>query len=220
MRATARKVLIIQGHPDPQGHHSGHAPADAYAKGAGQAGHQVQHIAIASLDFPLLRSREDLQHGTPPDAIRHAQSAILDADHIVLIYPVWNGGLPALVKGFLEQTFRPTFTFPNARRDERLGFFAALRQRKALPGKTARVVATMMMPALVYRCYFHPHLEKNTLRLASIRSIKESLIGSVEASDGHAREHWRHQRARSRGVVGPDLALAWNLPYQRVGARP
>jgi putative NADPH-quinone reductase len=131
MGATARKVLIIQGHPDPRGHHFGHALANAYAKGAVQAGYQVQHIAIASLDFPLLRSRDDLEHGTAPEAIRHAQSAILDADHIVLIYPVWNGGLPALVTGFLEQTFRPAFTFPNAKRDEQLGFFGALRQRKA-----------------------------------------------------------------------------------------
>lgn len=190
MREPARKVLILQGHPDPRGHHYGHALGNAYADGAVQAGHEVRDIAIAALDFPLLRSREDLEHGTPPEAIRQAQSAILNADHLVLIYPVWNGGLPALVKGFLEQTFRPTFTFPNAKRDERIGFVAALRQRKALQGKTARVVATMQMPAWVYRWYFHPHLEKNALRLAGIRYVKESLIGSVESASGRDRERW------------------------------
>ena len=53
-----RQIAIIQGHPDPAGHHFCHALADAYAKGAEAAGHQVQRIEIAHLDFPLLRTHE------------------------------------------------------------------------------------------------------------------------------------------------------------------
>jgi len=37
----ARRVAIIQGHPDPAGGHFGHALADAYAEGALAAGHAV-----------------------------------------------------------------------------------------------------------------------------------------------------------------------------------
>jgi putative NADPH-quinone reductase len=32
-----------------------------------------------------------------------------------MIYSVWNGAMPAFLKGFLEQTFRPAFTFPDAK---------------------------------------------------------------------------------------------------------
>ncbi len=190
MATQPKHILIIQGHPDPEGHHFGHALAEAYAKGAVEAGHHVDLIIVATLDFPLLRSRDDLEHGTPPDCIREAQSAMLAADHIVLLYPVWNGAMPALLKGFLEQTFRPAFIFPNARRDKPLGFFSSLRQRKVLKGKSARVVVTMQMPAWMYRWYFRPHPEKNTLRLSGIGPIKETLIGLVETPKGDKRARW------------------------------
>jgi len=189
-RRDARRVTIIQGHPDASGHHFGHALAEAYASGALEAGREVHVIDVARLEFPLLRSRRDFEHGALPDAIRRAQSAIVHADHVVLIYPVWNGGAPALLRGFLEQAFRPGFIFPDAEPNQRLGFFAALAQRKALTGKTARIVVTMQMPAFVYRWYFRPHPEKNTLRLSGLSPIGETLIGRVEALDETRRKRW------------------------------
>jgi hypothetical protein len=47
----------------------------------------------------------------------------------------------------------------------------------------------MQMPAFVYRWYFHPHSEKNTLRLSGIRSVRESLIGFVDRSS-ERRMQW------------------------------
>ena len=43
-----RRIAIIQGHPDPAGHHLLHAMADAYAEGASAAGHQVLGLIAAS----------------------------------------------------------------------------------------------------------------------------------------------------------------------------
>jgi putative NADPH-quinone reductase len=148
---------------------------------------------VAKLDFPLLRSKEDNEHGIPPEAIRQAQTAIVRCDHVVMLYPVWNGAMPALLKGFLEQTFRPAFIFPDAKPGDPIGFTSWITQRKALKGKTARVVVTMQMPAFVYRWYFHPHPEKNTLRLSGIGPIRESLIGRVDTPDGRKRERWLHK---------------------------
>src|ERR1022692_1128295 len=162
MSPKTRHIVIIQGHPDPEGHHFGHALAEAYAKGATEAGHTIEVIDVAKLDFPLLRSREENEHGVPPEAIRQAQAAIVRADHLLMIYPVWNGAIPALLKGFLEQTFRAAFIFPDAKPGERLGFFSFWKQKKRLQGKTARIVVTMAMLAFIYRWYFHPHPEKNT----------------------------------------------------------
>lgn len=44
---------------------------------------------------------------------------------------------------FVEQVFRPSFIFPDSKPGESLGFVSALRQKKALAGKSARIVATM-----------------------------------------------------------------------------
>ncbi len=57
----ARRLAILQGHPDPAGGHLCHALADAYAAGAVAAGHAVARIEVAQLDFPLLRTPRDYQ---------------------------------------------------------------------------------------------------------------------------------------------------------------
>ena len=100
-----RRIAIIQGHPDPAGHHLCHALADAYTKGAESAGHQVHRIEIAQLDFPLLRSAEEFSAASPPASLQPAQDAIAEANHLVIIYPLWVGTMPALLKAFLEQNF-------------------------------------------------------------------------------------------------------------------
>jgi putative NADPH-quinone reductase len=190
MSTDVKHVVIVQGHPDPHHRHFCHALADAYAAGARTAGHEVVFIDVARLGFPLAQSRDDLESGSTPQSIRQAQDTLTQADHILLIYPVWNGVMPALLKGFLEQTFRSSFVFPDSTPGERLGFWSYFSQRKALTGRSGRVVATMQMPAFVYRWYFHPHSEKNTLRLSGIRPVRETLIGLVEAPDGRQRERW------------------------------
>ncbi len=58
----AKRIVIIQGHPDPAGHHLLHAMADAYAEGATAAGHEVRRIEVAKLVFPLLRTQVDFEN--------------------------------------------------------------------------------------------------------------------------------------------------------------
>ncbi len=181
-----RHILIVQGHPDHQARHFGHALAQAYAEGAKAGGHAVETIEVAALDFPLLRRKEDWQHGEPPEVIRLAQDSIARADHLVILYPLWLGTMPALLKAFLEQVLRPGFAIGEAQ--------SAKQWDKRLTGKSARVVVTMGMPALFYRWYFRAHslksLERNILRFCGIAPIKESLIGLVESPNGARREKW------------------------------
>ncbi len=93
----AKRIAIIQGHPDPKGTHFGHELGHAYREGAQEAGHEVECIEIAKLDFPLLRSKEDFEDGVPPEPIRQAQETISWSDHLVIFYPLWLGTMPALL---------------------------------------------------------------------------------------------------------------------------
>jgi putative NADPH-quinone reductase len=180
-----RRILIILGHPDPEGGHYGHALAEAYAEGAREIGVEVQILSVARLEFPVLRSQEEWMRGTPTPDIREAQQAIAAADHLVMIYPLWLGSMPALLKAFLEQALRPGFAVGHP---EKPGVYA-----KLLKGKSARIVVTMGMPAFVYRWFFRAHslksLERNILRFCGIRPIRESLVGMVEGKPAH-REKW------------------------------
>jgi putative NADPH-quinone reductase len=182
----AKRIAIIQGHPDPDGDHFCHALADAYAQGARAAGHEVRLIEVAKLDFPLLRRKEEFDSGAPPEPIRLAQETIAWAEHLVIVYPLWLGTMPALLKGFLEQVFRPQFAFDVSG--------GGKPWHKRLSGKSARIVVTMGMPALAYRWYFGAHglknLKRSILGFAGIGPIRDSLIGMVEAGNGERRAEW------------------------------
>jgi putative NADPH-quinone reductase len=185
-----RRIVLIQGHPDRSGGHFCHALADRYVSGARTAGHRVDLIELAAMDLPFLRSRDDLRRGPPPEGVARAQAAMLASDHIVVIHPIWNGGAPALVRTFMEQAFRPSFTFPDADANTNLSFLSAFRERKALHGKTANVIVTMQMPAIVYRLLFRPHQEASALWLAGVRPVRQTPIGGVESANGDNRQSW------------------------------
>ena len=140
---------------------------------------------MAQLDFPLLRSYADFYTAPAPDIIQQCQEEIRRAEHILIIYPLWLGSMPALLKGFLEQTLRPGF----AMQPEQNGKV----WKKLLVGKSARIVVTMGMPALIYRWYFRAHslksLERNILHFTGIKPVRESLIGMVEAGAAR-RQKW------------------------------
>ena len=184
MASMPKRIAIIQGHPDAHERHFGHALAKAYTDGALAAGHEVRTITVAELDFPLLRSRHDWVENTPP-AIVQAQETVRWAEHIVILYPLWLGDMPALLKGFLEQLLRPGFAFDESN--------AKPMPKKLLTGRSARVVVTMGMPGFFYKWYFRAHslksLERNILGFAGFKPIESTIIGAVEA-DADARAKW------------------------------
>lgn len=181
-----KRILLIQGHPDAGQHHLCNALERAYAKGAEAAGHEVRHVDVAALDFPLIRSQQEWEQGLLPVTLKPAQDYIQWAEHLVFFFPLWLGDMPALLKGFLEQVARPGFAFTSDGDNN----FA----KKGLTGRSARVVVTMGMPALVYRWYFRAHsiksLERNILGFVGISPVNETLIGSVANLDAKAAKKW------------------------------
>jgi putative NADPH-quinone reductase len=183
---VTRRIAIIQGHPDTREGHFCRALADVYAKSAAAAGHQVRVVEVAGLDFPMLRSKDDWERGSPVAAIRQAQETIGWAEHLVIFYPLWLGGLPALLKAFLEQVLRPGFALSQPGEGKPW--------TKLLKGRSARIVVTMGMPAIFYRWYFGAHslrsFERNILGFCGIGPISESLVGMIESKDPGRREKW------------------------------
>ncbi|HEX2451526.1 MAG TPA: NAD(P)H-dependent oxidoreductase, partial [Gemmatimonadales bacterium] len=100
-------------------------------------------------------------------------------------FPLWLGGLPALLRAFLEQLFRPGFAFSGS---------LAKGGKKELVGKSAHVIVTMGMPAPVYRWYFRAHslksLERNVLKFCGIAPVRATIIGMVEAGGPERHRRW------------------------------
>lgn len=191
----ARRITIIDGHPDRDPARFLHVLADTYAGAAAAAGHEIRRIDVASIEFDLVASRTEWEEGPLPRAIAAAQDDIAWAEHLVIFYPLWLGDLPALLKGFFEQVMRPGFAFhPRPK-----GF-----PEKALKGRTAHAVVTMGMPALFYRFYYGAHslrsLERNILGFAGIAPTERSIVGNVEGDPKH-RSRWL-EAMTERGAAG------------------
>ncbi len=85
------RILLISGHPQSGSHRFNHALLEAYAQGAQEAGYEIRQIDVAALDFPLLRSQEEWEHGALPPALVPAQQDITWAQHLVFFFPLWLG---------------------------------------------------------------------------------------------------------------------------------
>ncbi|AZZ93445.1 flavodoxin family protein [Hahella sp. KA22] len=187
------RILIIQGHPDPRGGRYCHSLADAYADGAEAAGHEVRRLAVATMSFPWLRSKQEFEEQPPPESIIAAQKEIQWAECLFIVYPLWMGDLPAVLKAFLEQTLRPGFAVSGGDKWP----------KRLLKGRRARIVVTMWMPAFIYRWFYRAHslksLKRNILGICGVSPIQTSLIGAVEDSDSRPRKQWLD---RMRGYGG------------------
>ena len=179
-----KKILIINGHPDPESFNL--ALANAYKKGALAGGAEVKEISIRDLQFnPNLqfgyRKRTELE----PDLIK-AQEKITWSEHIVWIYPVWWGSIPAIMKGFLDRVLLPGFAFKKRE--------GSLLWDKLLTGRTSRIICTLDQPAwfykLINRAPSHTSMKRLTLKFIGIKKVKISAIGPLRLSKPEFREKW------------------------------
>ena len=178
------KILIINGHPDQESYNF--AIAEAYRKGAIKSGAEVKDIIIRDLTFNLnlqygYRKRTELE----PDLLV-AWEKIQWAEHLVLIYPVWWGSIPAMMKGFFDRLFLPGFAF--TKRENSVWW------DKHLTGRSARIITTMDQPALYYRLIngapSHKALKRLTLNFVGIKPVKITAIGPLRLSKDTFRSKW------------------------------
>lgn len=179
-----KKILLINGHPDGESYCS--ALAEAYKKGASASGAEVQEIRVAELDFnPNLqygyRKRTELE----PDLLA-AWEKIQWADHLVWVYPVWWGSVPALLKGFIDRVFLPGLAFKKREN--------SLLWNMLLKGKSARIISTLDQPAWFYWVVNHrpSHwaMKRMTLNFCGIRPVRATTIGPIRLSKEAYRAKW------------------------------
>jgi putative NADPH-quinone reductase len=185
-----RKILLINGHPDPSPERLCCALAGAYAQGAQDAGHDVRRIELGTLSFPFLQSAETFAAPPPHPAILAARDDFLWAEHLVFVYPLWLGSQPAMLKAFMEWVACGDFL---------LRAQGARMPKGKLARRSARSVVTMGMPALAYRILFGAHgsraFEKGILGLAGVKPVRTTYLGMAGTSPRRHRRWLGRMRA-------------------------
>jgi putative NADPH-quinone reductase len=123
-----------------------------------------------------------------PDLLA-AIDAMKACDHMVWVHPVWWGGLPALLKDFIDRIFLPSIMFDY--NEAKLG---GMGWDGYLEGKTARIIATMDTPKILYRLLYSApsinQLKKTTLEFCGVKPVKVTQFAPVKGSTQETRERW------------------------------
>lgn len=179
-----KKILIINGHPNEQSFNVG--IAEAYKKGVQESDAEVQEIVISQLDFnPNLSNGYQKRTELEPDLLE-AWEKIKWADHLVWVHPVWWGGLPAIMKGFIDRLFLPGMAFQYKEN--------SISWDKLLKGKTGHIITTLDQPSWYYGLISGKpsvnQLKKTVLEFCGITPVKVTYVGIVKTSTAESRKKW------------------------------
>ncbi|NTW69418.1 MAG: NAD(P)H-dependent oxidoreductase [Chlorobiaceae bacterium] len=180
----SKRILVILGHPAKESFCG--ALADAYVLGARTAGNEVQLLNPGTLSFDsILHNGYNSIQPLEPDLVS-AQEAIKWAEHLVFVYPVWWGAMPALLKGFIDRIFLPGFAFKF--RD------GSAMWDRLLSNRSAHLLVTMDTPLwyykFVYRMPGHNQMKRTILEFCGIKPVKVSNFGPIKTATPQKRKKW------------------------------
>lgn len=180
----AKRILVVLGHPSADSLCG--QMADTYAANAQAAGAEVRVLRVGDLDFdPILHLGYKQIQTLEPDLLQ-AQADITWAQHLVFVYPIWWGGMPALLKGFIDRIFLPGFAF-KYRKDSPMW-------DRLLSGRTAHLLVTMDSPPWYFRWIArmpgHNQMRRTILEFCGIKPVKIDSFGPVRGSTPEQRATW------------------------------
>lgn len=151
------RLLIILGDPDTASFCN--TLGRTYGLAAQAHGAEVHYLHLNRLTFnPILRGADPVQPLVEPDLIE-AQELIRWADHTVWAYPLSWGGMPALLKCFVDRVFAAGFAYA--------GRTGSPDWKPLLTGKSADVLVTVESL---------PWYNRFGAEVAATRQLKESVL--------------------------------------------
>ena len=178
------RIAIFVGNPLHDSYSE--ALGKAYQRGAESGGHRAQLFMLGRMNFDaILREGYRREQPLEPDLIA-AREAFVGCDHVVFVFPLWCGDMPALMKGFFERVLQSDLL-----NVQKSGGKASW---KVFKNKSARVIMTMGMPGFFYRWFFGAHalklLRRNILQFVGIKPVRSTIYGMIEAVGDDKRKQW------------------------------
>lgn len=180
---SSKKILIINGHPNLNSFN--YAIHEAYLTGLKLNGNTIiSEIKIAEMAFDINVQKARAAVQIEQD-IKDAQLKIEAADHIVWIYPLWWGMMPALLKGFIDRVLTPGFAF---------NYTSKGKIEKLMTGKTTEIICTLDYPIFIFKTLFNGGgvkvMRKMILNFCGFKNSKTTYIGPIIKSTPAQREKW------------------------------
>ncbi|WP_181179124.1 NAD(P)H-dependent oxidoreductase [Mesorhizobium sp. B2-7-1] len=189
------KVLVLFAHPVETSFNAGLHRTIVERLVA--AGHSIDDCDLYAEDFdPRLTRAERLgyhdQRG-PNDAVAGYVERLKNADALVLSFPVWNYGYPAILKGFFDRVFLPGVSFDlvdgkvqptlhNIRKMAAVTTYGGSRFRAMLMGDPPRKIVKRMLRATIkpgapvsYLAHYSMNLSTDETRNAFMTRVATTM---------------------------------------------
>jgi putative NADPH-quinone reductase len=178
-----KRVVVVNGHPDPSPARFSAALCAAYSEGAESKGHKTRQVDVGAVPTPGAAS--DHLHWLKYDAAKLLEQLWL-SDRIFVAFPMWLGGPPPALTLVLEELARWQRTEATA-----LG--------EPLEGKAAHVVATASFPGFVYATDHGVAMGDWAHSLSALRMSGVMVIGNMDLLSADERNVWL-QKVRNLGA--------------------
>jgi NAD(P)H dehydrogenase (quinone) len=185
------RILVLYAHPNPDSFVS--ALHRAALETLRADGHEIDDCDLYEEGFDPVLSREERQnyHAVPGNRapVENHVQRLERAEALVLIYPVWNFGFPAILKGYLDRVFLPGVSFrlehgltvPNLRNIRHLvaiTTYGAPRHRAMLLGDPPRKLVKRVLRVLVAPLAKLQYLALHRMNLVTLPE-REAFIARV-----------------------------------------
>lgn len=171
-------ITIIYAHPWNKSFN--HALLQATTEKLNQENRQYRIIDLYEDDFNPALTAKDLalysKGGTTDPLVADYAHALNKTDELIFIFPIWWGGLPAIVKGFFDKVLLKDGAFSYSPSGEMI---AGLNISRAI------VATTSQGPTETYHAYFEQYLIPYILNPIGVHNVK--WINCPQTSHGPAK---------------------------------
>ncbi len=169
--------LIIYAHPDIEGHCSTVLKEVEKELKIKKLDYELIDLYKIKYD-PVMYKEELYTAGRRKVSAQNKrfQKKIQESDSLIIIYPVWWSGMPAILKGFFDKVFTPHFAFK----------YEGIQPRGLLKDKKAIVIITSGAPAFLSKIILGDRprklIKNDILNFCGIKT-KVYQIGSCNVLD-------------------------------------
>ncbi|HZD59161.1 MAG TPA: NAD(P)H-dependent oxidoreductase [Anaerolineae bacterium] len=182
------KVLVILAHPGTRSFN--HAIADTAVQALKENGHEAMFHDLYQEQFDPVLPYEEVPRGAELDPVtkQHVEE-LKSADGIIIIHPSWWGQPPAILKGWIDRTFRPGIAYEF--KEGTKGFTAPTGLLKA---ENALVINTTNTPVEVILQVFGDTLgdiwDKSVLSFCGVKHFNRKVYDQMVISTPEQRKVW------------------------------
>lgn len=171
-------------------------------KGAEAHGQTVDVIDLEADHFdPVMHSADligFLKHKAQDAQAQDYIARLKDADHLILVFPIWWELMPAMMKGFIDKVIFPGETFTYTKNGTGM-----ISQLPKLQSTT--IMTTMNTPRSVYRWLYGDAIQRalirGTFKKMGLQNVKWLSCNMVKKSSDSKRTKWLRAAEKAGAAI-------------------